>query len=753
VLAWNQRDIDNPDQRLGWSGRSEDTGTLTTSKPLQSKSEILEELRVKAREAKQLTEEHFVECLSQHSGTAENPSCELQNKGNTEAISLPTCLNQSNESFSLVGPSLRSRSSQAPSPNHTNDSSFASPSGRPRERKRRNKKAQTEACTRQADIPDGAPATGMVLLKFIIAVHKVFVHHKAHAFLMALAIGTAALLSQLALSPLSTSKMTSAGSGISLPKRAQNDASQPAVLPHRSDTTFHHGSRGGYALKSNMELQRGAQLEASGQAYEAMTWYRKAALHGSAAAAVRMGAMVEAGMQDHSDEVAAGCWYAIAAEAELAQGQYELGRWLGQMQCRDFHCETVLSREQRAIKLGGLDCDKHQQELAMAHWWRKAAEQGHTGAQAALGQLLASGAGRESGVSVEQHDMEALQWLRRAAQGGNATAMVGLASMMADGRGGSEDEAGAVRWLTRAAQLGLPNAQYNLGNMLFSGRGCAKDPAMAAQWYRRAADQGHAQAQSNLGSMLAAGEGGTTNFQAAIQLFRRAANQDETTAQYNLGNMLFDGRGCKKDEREAATWYKRAADQGYMRAQFAYAVVLSDGRGVKSQPAEARKYYLRAAENGLPEAQFNLGYLLAAGNGIPKDEQAAAMWFIKAGSNGHVNSMFNVGNMYYDGRGLVKNSTSAFEWYQKAAANGHAGAAYNAGVMLESGEGTTQIPQEAVVYYTMAAEKGMAQAQTALGIMLESGKGCTKDTSAAKAWFRKAAKQGHQSAIARLYAW
>jgi len=80
-------------------------------------------------------------------------------------------------------------------------------------------------------------------------------------------------------------------------------------------------------MEGAVELQKGALLEAGGHAYEAMAWYKKAALAGSPPAAVRMGAMVEAGMDaSEADPAASGLWYNQAAIGGLAHGQYELAR-------------------------------------------------------------------------------------------------------------------------------------------------------------------------------------------------------------------------------------------------------------------------------------------------------------------------------------------------------------------------------------------------------------------------------------------
>lgn len=195
-----------------------------------------------------------------------------------------------------------------------------------------------------------------------------------------------------------------------------------------------------------------------------MNWYRRAALAGSPPASVRMGAMVEAGMDRSQieDPAASGRWYHKAATLGLAQGQYELARWVGQNQ----HCGDLSPcnpQDSEGCPAQTVKCRKQAVESIQVKWWRSAAEQGHTGAQAALGQLLASGAAVEAvkgNTEVRlQREREALMWLKRAAQGGNTTAMVGLAAMMAEGRGAPRDEVLYRTYHLRAQPLPRPRTK------------------------------------------------------------------------------------------------------------------------------------------------------------------------------------------------------------------------------------------------------------------------------------------------------
>ena len=56
-------------------------------------------------------------------------------------------------------------------------------------------------------------------------------------------------------------------------------------------------------------------------------------------------------------------------------------------------------------------------EVEAVKWYRKAAEQGHTGAQFNLGLMLVSGLG------TAKNEVEAIMWIRKAAERGFAEAL------------------------------------------------------------------------------------------------------------------------------------------------------------------------------------------------------------------------------------------------------------------------------------------------------------------------------------------
>ena len=80
-------------------------------------------------------------------------------------------------------------------------------------------------------------------------------------------------------------------------------------------------------------------------------------------------------------------------------------------------------------------------------------EQGHAGAQSALGLKYASGAG------VPEDDVEAVRWYRLAAEQGHTEAQWLLGSMYGDGDGVPEDDVLAYMWFNLSAAQGHGSAQ------------------------------------------------------------------------------------------------------------------------------------------------------------------------------------------------------------------------------------------------------------------------------------------------------
>ena len=157
---------------------------------------------------------------------------------------------------------------------------------------------------------------------------------------------------------------------------------------------------------------------------------------------------------------------------------------------------------------------------------------------------------------------EAVKWYRKAAEQGHAGAQNNLGVCYENGYGVTKDYYEAVKWYRKAAEQGHAQAQCNLGICYRNGDGVTQDYYEAVKWYRKAAEQGHAGAQNNLGGCYYNGNGVTKDITEAVKWYRKAAEQAEPYAQNNLGICYENGDGVTKDINEAVKWYRKAAAQG-----------------------------------------------------------------------------------------------------------------------------------------------------------------------------------------------
>jgi len=348
------------------------------------------------------------------------------------------------------------------------------------------------------------------------------------------------------------------------------------------------------------------------------------------------------------------------------------------------------------------------------------------------------------------HSTRAVKWYRRAAKQGHAGAQYNLGMCYYYGGGVPEDRSEAVKWFRGAAEQGHAGAQYELGCCYYFGLWGPEDLSEAAIWYRMAAEQGHADAQYNLGRCYYYGQGVPEDKSEAVKWYRRAAKQGHVVAQYNLGRCYYYGEGVPEDKSKAVKWYRKAAEQGDAEAQFNLGSCYAYGDGVAQDKSKAVKWYRKAAEQGHVEAQYNLGLCYDYGKGVWWDRSEAVKWYRKAAEQGLADAQYNLGWCYDHGEGVAEDKSEAVKWYRKAAEQGYAAAQNNLGWCYDHGEGVAEDKSEAVKWYRKAAEQGDVVAQYNLGRCYELGDGVPEDKSEAVKWYRKAAEQGHELAVARL---
>ena len=161
--------------------------------------------------------------------------------------------------------------------------------------------------------------------------------------------------------------------------------------------------------------------------------------------------------------------------------------------------------------------DKREGFKQAVKWFKKGAQQGHTGSQRALGAMYY------------------LAWSGQGVQ-----------------RGSSKLD--FISWWRKAARKKDRIAQYSLGLMYNNGHGVPQDDKKAIGWWKKAAKQGSTQAQHALGFSYDKGIGVPQDYKQAVHYYELAAKQGYELALSDLADMYEKGRGVPQDEEKAAYW-------------------------------------------------------------------------------------------------------------------------------------------------------------------------------------------------------
>ena len=185
------------------------------------------------------------------------------------------------------------------------------------------------------------------------------------------------------------------------------------------------------------------------------------------------------------------------------RAQYKLGKWY----------QSLCGRGQKADALN---------ERYAAHWFYKAALQGHREAQFSLAFIFEQGTQK----GVPHNPQQAAFWYEQAAQRGHVLAQLKLGEFYDRGIGVEKDHAKAHYWRRKGAKriktyivdkvrswLGLSPQNAKLH----------KEAQDAVLWFRSRADRGDPQSQYALGLLYARGIGVPQNHSKAIDLLGKAA--------------------------------------------------------------------------------------------------------------------------------------------------------------------------------------------------------------------------------------
>ena len=136
------------------------------------------------------------------------------------------------------------------------------------------------------------------------------------------------------------------------------------------------------------------------------------------------------------------------------------------------------------MESGNEDLDRSFRETA-----EELAEEGEAEAQFMLGCFFHAGRG-----GLEKDPEHAAHWYRKAAEQGhvNAPAMLGQMSYLGEGVPPSSAE--AIRWYRKAASQGDAGSQFIVGLAYLKGDGVKSNFIQAHRWLRKADAQGHEEA-------------------------------------------------------------------------------------------------------------------------------------------------------------------------------------------------------------------------------------------------------------------
>ena len=328
---------------------------------------------------------------------------------------------------------------------------------------------------------------------------------------------------------------------------------------------------------------------------KAAEWYRKSAEQGNATAQYNLGVLYEHGEGISLDLTKAVEWYRKSAEQGNATAQYNLGVMYeqGRGVCQDY--TKAVEWYRKAVEQGHWKAEV---------WFRKLAEQGNADAQYNLGVMYERGSIRERlslkpenewyneladfGVSCYcpcPDNAEAMEWYRKAAEQGHVGAQCQLGGIYFN----RKEYASAFGWFERVARRGNRDAQLQLGIMFKKGLGVYPDFDEAMHWFRESADEGNHRAANELKEMLSAGP---------VKWCQEIAEQGNAYAQYKLGDMYRNGVVVSRNNFKAVEWYRKSAEQGNTDAQYELGYMYHNGIGVSKDHTKAAEWYSKAAKGG-----------------------------------------------------------------------------------------------------------------------------------------------------------
>lgn len=183
-------------------------------------------------------------------------------------------------------------------------------------------------------------------------------------------------------------------------------------------------------------------------------------------------------------------------------------------------------------------------------WFRRAADQGHIGAQLQMGR-----------IALPDYET-AFYWFNKAALQNNSDAQVNVGEMYLNGMGVTQNDIEGAKWIEKGALQRHKIGLYKYGLLLAEGRGLEQDLSKAILAFNLAAKAGLPQAKATLGRIFESQEGVDMNPEMAYRWFRDGATNGHPNSLLQVGKMTAEGHGTSADVVIGHMWVSLAAEAG-----------------------------------------------------------------------------------------------------------------------------------------------------------------------------------------------
>jgi len=164
----------------------------------------------------------------------------------------------------------------------------------------------------------------------------------------------------------------------------------------------------------------------------------------------------------------------------------------------------------------------------------------------------------DRGEIVSRDREKSIEWLKRAAENGHTGAQNHMGLRAKVGSGQSKNYEVANKWFRLSAAQGYAEAQFYLGQSYRYGLGVSENKVEAIKWYKLAATQGYTTALDTLtsSSIYRVYRDIEPPTDAELLKWTRAlAEQGDDYARRELGDIYASGKGVQQSYMQAYLWY------------------------------------------------------------------------------------------------------------------------------------------------------------------------------------------------------